>query len=168
MRCKPRGSTRPERGRSRSRRLRTGGAALLTCVLALACSAAAIAAGSGPTLVKPANHGTVHANKVELVVKDASSLAKQYGVFVSISRSRKTKTGGVLKETGNVNKGGSFVKLKKWSGHPGFWIYKPAKYDFAGYWASTPGRYYWQAEHTDCEIKGCEAVSKIGSFKVTG
>ncbi|MHB1469576.1 MAG: hypothetical protein ACYCU0_00770 [Solirubrobacteraceae bacterium] len=147
---------------------RSGGV-LLAALAAVLCGAAvAVAAASGPTLVKPANKGSVHANRIKLVVMDSSALAKKYGVFVGISRSRKTKSNGFLAATANVKKGESFIKMKPWKGHAGLWIYSPPKYSFPGYWASTAGRYYWQAEHTDCTIKGCEAISRIGSFKVAG
>lgn len=155
---------------SRQRSLRAGSAAATIAVLAVVLAGAAVAVGAiaRPTLVTPARHGSVQAHGIRLVVRDTSALAKKYGVFVSISRSRKTKPDGVLKDTGNVNKGESFVQLKKDRGHPGLWVYRPPNDDFPGYWASTPGRYYWQAEHTDCEVKGCEAVSMIGTFTVTG
>jgi hypothetical protein len=151
----------------RRRRLMRGAVVAASLAAVLSGAGVAVAAGGGPTLVKPANKGSVPANNFKLVVKDTSSLASQYGVFAGISRSKKTKKGGILKEVNNVKKGESFVKLKKWSGHPGYSIYTPPKYTFSGYWADTPGRYYWQAEHTDCEISSCEAVSAIGSFKVS-
>lgn len=141
--------------------------ALVACVTAMATllgASTTLAAATSPKLVKPANKGTVHGGHIQLVVRDSSSLAKKYGVFVSISRSRKTNAHGQLKEVKNVSKGGGFIEMKAWKGHPGMWIYKPPKYTFPGFWASTAGRYYWQAEHTDCEIKGCEALSKIQSF----
>jgi hypothetical protein len=141
--------------------------ALLAALAIVLCGAAsAVAAVATPALVKPKR--SAHVGKIELVVRDSSSLAKKYGVFVGISRSKKTKPEGFLAQTGNVKKGESFIKLKPWKGHAGLWIYSPPKYEFPGYWATTPGTYYWQAEHTDCEVKGCEAVSRIGRFKVVG
>lgn len=145
--------------------------ALLACATATAtllCAGTALGAATGPKLVRPANEGTVHSGQIKLVVRDASALAKRYGVFVSVSRTRKINAHGILKETKNVSKGGAFVELKPWKGHPGMWTYTPPKYNFPGFWASTAGRYYWQAEHTDCNIKGCEAVSRIESFTEAG
>ncbi|HEY1688317.1 MAG TPA: hypothetical protein VGF95_05570 [Solirubrobacteraceae bacterium] len=138
--------------------------ATATATATLLCAGTTLGAGSGPTLVKPANKGAVHGGQIKLVVRDASALAKRYGVFVSISRTRKTNAHGVLKETKDVAKGGAFIELKPAKGHSGLWTYTAPKQDFPGFWASTPGRYYWQAEHTDCNIKGCEAASKIESF----
>ena len=62
-----------------------------------------------------------------------------------------------------------FVALKPRKGHPGEWIYT-TPFNFPGYWAVTPGKYYWQAEHVAplCKAKGCEVVSKIRTFTVVG
>lgn len=156
-----------KRGRVLPSPVRLGGTLAATLAIVLAGAGAAGAATARPQLVRPKHGGVVHVHRIELVVKDASPLAKRYGVFVGISRS-KVRKHGFLAKTGNVKKGESFVKLKRWKGHRGMWIYRPPSYSFPGFWASTSGRYYWQAEHTDCNLKGCEDVSKVGSFRVAG
>ena len=41
---------------------------------------------------------------------------------------------------------------------------------FNGFFTSTPGEYYWQAQHVApvCRVKACLVVSEIKSFRVTG
>jgi hypothetical protein len=49
------------------------------------------------------------------------------------------------------------------------WIYS-SHYNFPGYWAVTPGKYYWQAQHVAplCHAPHCTVFSDVRSFRVTG
>ena len=62
-----------------------------------------------------------------------------------------------------------FLALRPYRGHPGFYTFLALDHPFPGYWASTPGTYFWQAEHVAnlCDAPGCEVVSPIRTFKVT-
>jgi hypothetical protein len=146
----------------RGRRL----AAVLVVALigVLAAGASALAAGgSSPSLVKP--KGKVRRGHVRLVVKDTSSFARKYGVFVTTNRQKRFDKYHHLKRCGQVQKGCDFVRLKKYKGHPGEWTVT-GHFDFPGYWAVTPGKYYWQAQ-TVGNGRGGLNVSKIGSFRIT-
>lgn len=135
----------------------------------LALTGVALGAGSLRPTLGPPNHKRVHAGRITLKVKDPAAIAQNTDVFVSISPKRKTNKYGELKSSCSVSKRCNFVELKRWKGHPGWWIYKAPGFNFPGYWATTPGKLYWQAEHADCtHFSGCEATSKIGSFKVVG
>ena len=39
-------------------------------------------------------------------------------------------------------------------------------YSFQGYWAVTPGKYYWQEYHVAAGYRGDEDGTKIGTFTV--
>src|ERR1700744_1483494 len=76
------GKMRPKESRAARRRVlpppaRSGGVLLAALAIVLCGAAAAVAALATPTLVKPASKGSVHVNKIELVVRDSSSLAKK-------------------------------------------------------------------------------------------
>jgi hypothetical protein len=140
-------------------------AALGTAIL-LALSASAIAVASGiarPKLISP-THSTAP-GRITLVVKDTAATRK-YPVFVQIEHTRKLNKYGALKQCTDSSKGCDFVELKRVKKHHGDWSYTAPAYVFPGWWATTPGKYYWQAEHVDCSFKSCQDVSKIGSFTV--
>lgn len=145
-------------------------AALGLLVVMLATAAVATAASSLRPTLGPPNHKTVHAGTFTLKVKDPAAVARHVSVFVSIAPTRKTNKDGQLKSGCSVAKRCNFVKLKRWKGHPGWWIYPPQKeFNFPGYWQTTPGKLYWQAQHVDCDhFKSCQALSKIGSFRIVG
>jgi hypothetical protein len=146
------------------RRGRRLGATLAIALIGLfVVGASAIAAGSAsPSLVKP--NGNVRRGKVRLVVKDTSALARKYGVFVTINRHKQFDRYHHLKNCHNLRGGCQLIQLKKYKGHPGEWT-DTGHYNFTGYWASTPGKYYWQAQ-TVGNGRGGLNVSKIGSFRV--
>jgi hypothetical protein len=141
-------------------------AAVLVC--ALAVSAVALASGfSAPILKSPGNNARVHAGKITLVVKDPGVPKDVQPVYIQISAKRKLDKNGYLARCINVNHGCDFTSLRPWRGHPGMWKLTD-NLGFPGYWAVTPGKYYWQANHVAplCHAKGCEVVSKIGVFHV--
>jgi hypothetical protein len=150
----------------RGRRL----SALLAVVLVgiLAASAVALASGfSSPILKSPGKNARVHAGKITLVVKDPGVPNDVRPVYVEISPKRKLDKNGRLFRCLNVSHGCEFVALRPWRGHPGMWKFTTGV-SFQGYWAVTPGKYYWQANHVAplCHAKGCEVVSRIGTFRV--
>jgi hypothetical protein len=137
-------------------------------VTVLALAAVAVAAGSLRPALGPPNGKQLHAGMITIKVKDTAPGAQKYGVFVAIGRTHKTDKHGVLKHGCDVSKGCGFVELKRWRHHPGWWTYT-AGFNFPGYWATTPGKYYWQAQHVDCvHFRSCLATSNIGSFRVVG
>jgi hypothetical protein len=129
--------------------------------LALGVAAIASAAAPAPKLVSP--KGKVAPGRIRLVVKDPAA-SKAYPVYVQIERHRKLDKYGHLKRCTNSSKGCDFTQLDR--GAHGVWSLKVAAESFPGWWATTPGKYYWNAEHVDCGFKGCEDVSTIGSFIV--
>jgi hypothetical protein len=141
----------------------------VTC--AIAFSGVALAALPGaPTLVSPKHNAHLGPGHITLVVHD-TAVPSGFNVFVQISKHRKVDKFGDLTKCNNVNKGCDFVSLKRRKGHPGQWIYKTDPgVSFPGWWATTPGTYYWQADHVDCSVAGahsCAVISKIGSFHVS-
>lgn len=141
-------------------------ALLAAVVCALAGSAVAFAAGSGaPQLVKPGAGKQVKEGRIRLVVKDTSADARQFGVFVAINHHRKLDKNRELASSCNVDKGCDFAKLKRWAHHPGMWTYT-AHFSFPGYWATTAGRYFWQANHVGGNSRSGHVTSAIHSFRV--
>jgi hypothetical protein len=145
-------------------------AAVLVALIAgaLAVSAVALASPfSAPVLKKPGKNARVHAGKITLVVQDPGVPKDVQPVYVQISPKRKLDKNGFLARCLKVDRGCEFTSLKPWKGHPGMWK-TTVDVSFPGYWAVTPGTYYWQANHVAplCQAKGCEVVSKIGVFHV--
>ena len=127
-------------------------------VLALALTGVASASGPAPTLGSP-NGKSVSPGAIKLVVTIPLTPHKK-GVFIAISPTRTSK-GGHLTAKCNVTKGCDFVAPKHLKGHK--WVYV-AKYNFPGYWAVTPGKYYWQVHYYQPNFS--VHYSKIGSFTV--
>jgi len=132
-------------------------------IVALSASAIAFAAIAHPTLISP--KGKVAPGHIKLVVK-ASGASRVYPVYVQIEPKRKIGKYGLLKTCTSSAHGCAFVQLKK--GKHGDWSYKAPTEIFSGWWAQTPGKYYWQAQFVDklCRFPGCYNRSKIGSFTV--
>ena len=133
-------------------------ALLLTVLLvALVLAGAAIAASAAPQLLSP-NHKHVAPGKIRLVVA-VPLKAAGHGVFIAINPSRQLDKNGHLKSTCNRC---DFVGPKHWNGDKYSYV---AQFNFPGYWASTAGKYYWQAHYYTA---GDTAVyfSGVGSFVV--
>ena len=134
----------------------------------IGASGVAFGAGAGPTLVSPHRGERVHAGAIRLVVRDTSAEANTYKeIDVTISRHRRLNRQGFLIGCGarpNTASGCDYLNLHRWAHHPGDWTVIGG-FDFPGYWAVTPGRYYWQAVQTGANgLVG----SRIGSFRVVG
>jgi hypothetical protein len=133
---------------------------------ALAISSLAFAAGSSaPVLKTPGAGKKVNPGRIRLVVKDTSADARQYGVFVAINHHKKFDKYHELASNCDVAKGCDFVKLTRWKHHPGMWTYT-AHFNFPGYWATTAGRYFWQANHVGGNNRSGHVTSAIHSFVV--
>ncbi len=135
------------------------GAVAVALTVALAMAAVAIAAGGvAPQLLSP-NHKHVAPGHIRLVV-GVPQPAAHHGVFVAISPKRKLDKNGHLKVCGSSRC--DFVGPTHWKGAKYSYV---AKFNFPGYWAVTPGKYYWQAHYYTA---GDTAVyySGIGSFTV--
>jgi hypothetical protein len=151
------------------RRTAALGALVLACSLAFAGVALAALPGA-PSLVAPKHGAQQRPGHITLVVHD-TAVIKGFSVFVQISKHRKLNKFGNLADCNAVTKGCDFLSLKPRKGHAGEWIYKTnPNVSFPGWWATTPGTYYWQADHVDCSVTGadsCHVTSKIGSFHVS-
>jgi hypothetical protein len=138
-------------------------AAVLTAVslVALVTTAAAVAAVSvslGSPNGKHVKHGHI---KVVVAVHGSSG-----GNLYVLIAGRKQVNAGHLNATCNVTAACDTLKLHPWRGHPGKWIYTGRWFTFPGYWASSKGKRFWQAEYF-CPGTSCQSWSNIGSFTVT-
>ncbi len=145
---------------------------LVIAVPAVAFAGAGVAFGSPfshPVLKSPGKGTRVHAGVVTLIVKDAGVPKSVRPVYVTISARKTLNRFGRLTQSKTCGSKCDFVALAPRKGHRGEWIYK-TPFNFPGYWAVTPGKYYWQAEHVAplCKAKGCEVVSPIHTFTVVG
>jgi hypothetical protein len=137
-------------------RFRAGAAAAVLAIL-LAVAGTAVAGGVNPTLLSP-NHKHIAPGRIRLVVGIPLKPNRQ-GVFIAISPAKKLDRQGHLNST---CKRCDFVGPTHWKGNKYSYV---AKFDFPGYWAVTPGKYYWQVHYYTV---GDTAVyySPIGSFVV--
>ena len=134
------------------------GAAATALVILLAIAGTAIAGGVTPTLLSP-NHKHIAPGHIRLVV-EVPLKPNAHGVFIAISPKKDLDKDGHLKDCGV--KRCDFVGPTHWKGDKYSFL---AKFNFPGYWAVTPGKYYWQAHYYTV---GDTAVywSTIGSFVV--
>jgi hypothetical protein len=148
-----------------------GRAAVIAFVLAsiaVAGAAVALAAGSAYTPKLGAPNGKhVKPGQIQLTakIKDAKK------VYVWITRKHKVKQGRLVQCT--TSSQGCVVSTMKHKGQ-NKWVYKSPKYNFNGWFATTPGKYYWQvqsfAKRPPCKFGGangdCAPLSKVGTFTV--
>jgi len=151
------------------RRMRRRLVALAAIGLALVLATAAAAATFTPSLGSP-NDKRIHTGAISLKVKAPN--AKNVDVWVN--RSHRLKHGALV-ECIQSQKGCAVEEMKPWKHHPGWFIYTAPRFSFSGYWATTPGRYYWQAESfakvPPCQYVtngNCTFLTRIGHFNVTG
>lgn len=135
-------------------------AVALTVALALTAVAVAASGATAPRLLSP-NHKHVAPGRIRLVVEVPFKPVRA-GVFIAVSRSRKLDRYGRLKECTDAQNGCDVETLTHWKGHEYSFV---APYDIPGYWAVTPGRYYWQASYDSDNPLGIY-YSRIGSFVV--
>jgi hypothetical protein len=138
--------------------------------LMLAGAGVALASNSTPPrLSSPANGGTQKSGRVTLVAFDpglTGNLATP--IFLIVSDRRSLDRRGHLTVSRHCGSRCDFQEMKRWKGHPGYWIYR-APYRFPGYWGVTPGRYFWQVYHfvPGCR-PSCVEYSAIRRFRVSG
>ncbi len=136
------------------------GAIVLALTVVLALAGAAVAAGGlAPKLLTP-NHKKVSPGRIKLVV-DVPLTPAAHGVFIAISPKKHTKS-GQLKVCSVLHRC-DFVEAAHHHGHK--WTYTAPADNFPGWWATTPGKYYWQVHYF---TQGDTALyySGIGSFTV--
>jgi hypothetical protein len=148
-----------------------GRAALVVSVLAaLAVTSAAVALAAGSALtpkLRSPNGKHVNPGQIQLTAKIAGANT----VFFWISRKRKVKKGKLAQCT-TTNQGCLVAQMKR-NGHDR-WSYKAPSYNFPGWWATTPGKYYWQVQsitaRSSCKSgrtkADCAPLSKVGTFTV--
>jgi hypothetical protein len=137
------------------------GAVVAAVAVVLAVAASAVAAGgTAPTLGAP-NHKHVSPGRVRLVL-NVPLPAAGHGVFIAINPKRRI-VHGHLKACSNPAKGCDFVEPKHKGGHK--YVYVAQAFTFSGYWAITPGKYYWQADYFTVGDTN-NYYSSIGSFYV--
>ncbi len=131
--------------------------AAMTALLPVAVAGAA-AGAADPSLLAP-NHEHVGPGHIRLVVK-VPLPAATHTVFIAINTRRRLDKFGHL--TFCPGSHCAILQPKHWKGHKYRYV---ARSSFIGYWAVTPGRYYWQAHY---DTVGYTAVyySAIGSFVV--
>jgi uncharacterized membrane protein len=93
-------------------------------------------------------------------VSTQSANARMYGVYITISSSRRTDRYGGLKRT----RIGTFARMVH-KGR-GRYQYTTPDYTFPGWFMVETGTYFWQTSITDCSVPGCKVLSRIRSFKV--
>lgn len=142
---------------SRNAGFRVG--AFVAALLVVLCATGAVAVGApAPKLLAP-NHKHVKPGRIRLVV-DVPLKPSKHGVFVTIAAKRKLDRFGHLKLCGTNRC--DLVGPKHWKQHKYSYV---APFNFPGYWAVTPGRYYWQA-HYYTAGDTATYYSRIGSFRV--
>jgi hypothetical protein len=138
--------------------------ALLTALIAsgLLLAVAQAASAASPQLLAPGNGKTVARGSQPLFkVRDTDPNARKYRVFMTISRTKKVDKDGDLKQP---KPNSQFTGMQR-RGAFGF-VYKPEAYTFPEWFMQAPGKYYWQAYHIDCRVRGCHVHSRIRSFVV--
>jgi hypothetical protein len=143
-------------------------AAVLVSVAMIAVigAAAALAAGSAltPRLGSP-NGKHVSPGRLQLTATTADATQ----VFAFVSRKHKLKHGTLVQCT-SAARGCLVAKMTPWKHHKDGWTYTALNYNFPGFWATTPGKYYWQvqsfAKTPPCTNGDCTFVSKVGTFTV--
>jgi hypothetical protein len=153
------------------RRWRPSALLVVALVGALVMSTVALASGlSNPVQKSPGNNARVHAGKITFKVKDPGVPKSVQPVYIAIGPTKaKAHAEALNKNPKGCSHTCDFVAMHPWKGHPGMWIYT-SQFNFPGYWAVTPGKYYWQAQHVAplCQAPHCLVFSQIHSFRVVG
>ncbi len=134
---------------------------LLIAVLALTLSLAVPAvASAAPKLLQPKAGGVLAlGSEPTFKVRDTSQAARKYKVYITIGTSKKRTKNGDLERT----EIGTFTSTTR---SRATYKYVPEDYSFPTWFMNRAGKYYWQAFHIDCAVKGCHVHSKIRSFRV--
>jgi hypothetical protein len=146
------------------RRLAVKGAlpAVALLLTLIGASAALAASALSPTLGHP-NRRRVREGRITLQVRARDARL----VFVSLRPQRRIRHGHLVQCVSAT--GGCLVaQLRPVRHHPGLWSYRAPGYRFRGFWATTPRRYYWQAQSftRNCSSGACDYYSRVGTFQV--
>jgi hypothetical protein len=137
------------------------GAVLAAVTLLFAVTASAVAAGgTAPRLGSP-NHRHVSPGRIKLVVYVPQAAASG-GVFIKIQPTRKTSKGHLPTKC-TVSKRCQYVQPHHVKGHK--YEFVATAGSFPGYWATTPGKLYWQAQYYTASYTA-NYYSSIGTFYV--
>lgn len=140
---------------------RTFLAALAVAALAGGLLASGAVGASTPRQTSP-KRGAVLAlgSQATFKAKDGTSAARRYGLWITISTSKRRKANGDLRQTSI----GSFRKMKR---RGTSYRYTSEDYSFPTWFMAREGTYYWQVYRIDCAAaKSCHVHSRIRSFKV--
>jgi hypothetical protein len=99
-------------------------------------------------------------SQVTFSVRSDAALARQYGMYITVASKKRVDRNGRLKQT-DV---GTFARMTRKRAGVYKWTTPP--YTFDTWFMVKTGTYYWQTQYTDCSIRGCNALSRIRSFKV--
>jgi hypothetical protein len=141
-------------------------------IAALSVSAVALASGlSKPAQKSPHRGAHVHAGAITFKVSDPGVPKDVRPLDIAIAPNKKTLSRisllkGIPKSCASKC---DYVAMHPWKGHAGMWIF--TNHDsFPGFWAVTPGTYYWQAEHVAplCNAPHCLVMSAVHVFHVVG
>lgn len=142
---------------------RSAAAVVIALVAGLLALPALAAAASGPTLLSPKKGAIVPVNTAPtFTVRDRSSKAKKYKVWIIIASKKKVKNGELQRDSTH----GVFSDMKR--GKNSKYSFTPVLHTFPDYFLQRPGAYYWQSFHIDCaaKVKNCNVKSKIRKFTV--
>jgi hypothetical protein len=141
------------------------GSAIILAITGATVAIAASNASFTPKLGAP-NGKRVGAGSITLTVKAKNAKT----VYVWVRRNKKLKHGDLVECTATGK--GCMVQTMK-SKKKGVFTYKAPAYTFSGWWSTTPGKYYWQAQSfaksPPCKYVtngDCSFYSKVGSFTV--
>ena len=133
---------------------------LIATALVLGLAAPGAAGARSPAQIAPKSGSVLTAgSQPTFKVRDTSASARKYGVFVTVSTSKRLTRTGDLKKTDI----GTFAKMKR---RGSVFSYKTPVFTFPTWFMVRPGTYYWQAFRIDCSVKGCHVHTKVRSFKV--
>lgn len=137
-------------------------ALLVATAVAFAPLTLAQAADARPVLLTPKSGAVLkRGSRPTFKVRDRDPNARRYRVYLTIPRSKKRDRRGDLVRSKRYSTFSSMTRR----GRFGF-VYRPPAYSFPTWFMQAPGRYYWQAFHIDCRVKGCHVHSRIGTFRV--
>ncbi len=136
--------------------------AALGAALAIVAVFATVALAAVTVSLGQPNGKRVAGGKIRLVVKVTGSSGGH--VYVNIASKRKLQNGR-LSAACSVTQSCDVISLHPWKHHPGKYTYSGPWFSFPGYWSTTPGKRFWQAQYF-CPGSSCMSLSKIGSFRV--
>jgi hypothetical protein len=129
---------------------------LLVLVLAAVAVPAFAATRNGVTPTSPKQGTQLSAGEA---VTFAGRVSGSGSVWIRVCKSGKRNAAGL------ICAGGLQTRAKRDGSR---WRVTPTVYDFPGYWANTPGRWYWQAHRVFCDTSGrnCAKAGPVQTVRV--